>query len=101
MRSFIQVFSPVTTKDTFGSATTTWVSEGYWRAERTRYSGKRTNEGDERFPDFTVCYNVRIEHRCQEHWRIGAEDGRLYDIVAIEPTQWLGMQTLICERINL
>lgn len=100
MRHMLQILQPQTETNKYGEETTEWTLLRTVHAERVKLSGNRSVEVGERFPDYTVQYNIRDAHPVEENWRVQQLGGYLYDVVAIEPNLDKGYKTLICERVN-
>lgn len=100
MRSKIRAWEPVPQGEIYGEPDDQWIDRGLWYAERTMISGHRSEEVDEHFADYRVKYNTRIQHHVEPGWEIDGDDGQRYTVVAVEPYAWLGMQTIVCDRLN-
>lgn len=100
MRYMLELFEPVRVTDRFGSESVEWTSRGKVHAERARLSGRRSDEVDERFGDYSVDFNIRYRHEVDEHWRVRLLGEHLYEVAAVIPNIDSGMKTLKCERVN-
>lgn len=100
MRHRLRLLKPVTITDSFGSERTEWEETNTVHAERVSVRGSRSNEVGELFPDYSVSYNIRIQHEIEENWRVEEVKGYLYSVTNIIYNQSKGYKTLICERVN-
>lgn len=100
MRYMLELFEPVRVTDRFGSESVEWTSRGKVHAERARLSGRRSDEVDERFGDYSVDFNIRYRHEVDEHWRVRQLGEHLYEVLAVIPNIDRGMKTIKCERVN-
>lgn len=91
---------PVYTTDDFGTETVEYIEQPTISAELVYKSRMRTNLVGEQFPDYGVLFNLRIQHRIAEHWRIQHLGGHLYEVQNIEYNEGKQMQTLYCSRVN-
>lgn len=96
----ITILCPEVTKDKFGAKATIWKESATVRAERVKYSGRRSNEVGEAFPNYTVEYNIRDAHAVKANWRVKDLKGNLYAVNAIIPNIDRGFNTLVCESVN-
>lgn len=69
-------------------------------AERVKMEGRRSLEGQEDFPDYSVRFNIRDAHEVDENWELRHIGGHRYSITNIIPNHDRGMLTLVCTRIN-
>lgn len=101
MTDWLTLLEPVTNRNGFGEEETTYATVRMVHAERVNFSGRRSNEVGEHFPDYSVRWNIADAHTVKENWRVKERStGYLYTVVAIEPNHLRGFQTLICERVN-
>ncbi len=91
---------PVRTTDKFGAEKVTWEVVRTVRAERVKMSGRISEEVGERFPGYSVEFNIRYPIRAEEHWRVLHMGGNLYEITNVIPNRDRQMKTLVCERVN-
>ncbi len=84
----------------YGEDKVNYIHVGVIHAERVKQSGRRSEEVDEHFPDYSVQFNIRDAHKVEENWRVMQIGGHLYTVTNIIPNIDKGMQTLICERVN-
>ncbi len=97
----MELLRPVTRRDKFGDEATEYVPSNIVHAERVKFSGSRSEEVAEMFPDYRVQFRIRDAHRVEENWRVRQLGGYLYTVTNIEPNLDRGMKTLMCERVNL
>lgn len=64
-------------------------------------SGTNTLVVGEHFPDYRVEFNIRDAHEIDENWRVEQLGGHLYTVANIIPNPDRGMNTLVCDRVNL
>ena len=100
MREWLHVLRPTIDTDDFGSENIRWADINHVHAERVKFSGRRSEEVGEHFPDYSVQFRVRDVHMVEENWRVLEDGGYLYTVLAIEPNVHKGFNTLICERVN-
>lgn len=100
MKYKLQILEPVRKTDRFGAEHTDFEPRQIIWAERVKFSGRRSNEVGERFPDYHVEFNIRDAHKICENWRVKQLGGYVYTVTNIEPNRDRGMLTLICERFN-
>lgn len=96
----LRILKPVTAVDRMGAEATTYVETATVHAERVRFSGRRSEEAAEHFPDYSVQFNIRDAHEVKENWRVQQLGGDLYVVTAIVPNLQFGYNTLVCERVN-
>ncbi len=96
----IVLLKPVRETDRFGAEKTTWETVGTVRAERVKMTGRMSEEVGERFPGYTVEFNIRFPIHVEEHWRAQPQGGDLYEIQSVIPNRDRQMKTLVCERVN-
>lgn len=94
------LLSPHRVTDAMGSESVTWEEAGTVWAERVKYSGRRSEEAGEHFPDYSVEFNIRDAHAVEENWRVRQLGGHLYTVTNILPNLERGYKTLRCERVN-
>lgn len=97
----LTLLRPVRVTDRMGAERTTYEEAGFAHAERQSFTGRRSEEAGEHFPDYTARFNVRAEHAVTEFWRVKDLDGTLYTVVAVALNRWAHFKTLFCERVNL
>lgn len=100
MDTRLRLLRPLTERDGFGSEKTRYEETKTVHAERRKLTGNYREELGEMFPDYTAEFNIRIEHRVDEKWRVEERGGHLYTVCNIIPDRRKGMQTLRCERVN-
>lgn len=100
LRYKLEVLRPVKTVGNFGEDVVTWETVKTIRAERDTFSGKRSIEIGETFPDYTVKFNIRDAHVVEANWRVRQLGGYLYNVVSVEPHIFSGYKVLSCERVN-
>lgn len=96
----IILMKPTKVTDKFGAEKVTWMPVRTVRAERAKMSGRMSEEVGERFPGYSVEYNVRYPIPVEEHWRALDSAGALYEISNVIPNRDRQMKTLVCERVN-
>lgn len=100
MKYKLKLLQPVHTVNAYGEEQTTYKAVRTVWAERVAWSGKRSEEASEHFPDHTAQYRIRIAHPVRENWRVEQLGGETFNVVAIEPNISRGMLTLSCEKLN-
>lgn len=96
----LELLKPQRATDAMGAEEVTYELLRTVRAERIRTDGRRSEEADEHFPDYTARFNIRDAHPVEENWRVRQKGGHLYTVVAILPNLDRGYNTLLCERVN-
>lgn len=100
LKYFLELLRPARSVDEYGSEAVSWLRAGHCRAERVKRSGGRSEETQERFADVRVEWNVRIQHKVLEGWRVRERGGYLYEVAAVVPNRDRGYVTLVTERVN-
>lgn len=100
MRYRLRLLRPVVTVDMFRSEHTEYEETRTVWAERVKAVGSYGEEVWERFPSYTVEFNIRDAHEVSENWRVEQLGGYLYTVENIIPKRERGMLTLRCERVN-
>ena len=100
MKHKLVVLQPVVVADETGGEATQYRAVRTIHAERVKFSGRRSEEVAEHFPDYRAEFNIRDAHPVKENWRVQLLGGDLYTVVAITPNLDKGYKTLICERVN-
>lgn len=101
MTEWLTLYEPIAVRNGFGEEETTYAERKMVHAERVNFSGRRSEEVGEHFPDYSVRWNIADAHTVKENWRVkDRRSGYLYTVVAIEPNKLRAFQTLICERVN-
>ncbi len=100
MKYKLVLLEPSVEVDAYGNETPIFAEFRTVSAERVRFSGHRSNEVGEMFPDYRAEFNIRDAHPVKENWRVRQLGGYEYTVVAIIPNLDRGMNTLICERVN-
>lgn len=95
----LELLEPVEVVTGFGSRSIEWQSRGVVRAERVRFAGRRSEEADEHFADYSAEWNIRAAHRVAEGWRV-RQAGMLYEITNVEPNPRKGYKALKTQRVN-
>lgn len=101
MKYKLVLLKPASDGDGFGEETPRYTEYRTVWAERVKTSGSRSEEVGEHFPDYRAEFNIRDAHPVQENWRVKQLGGYEYTVTNIIPNRDRGMQTLICERVNL
>lgn len=84
-----------------GSQRTVWLEHGPYRAQIKSFSGYGDINAAEVFGGQRARFNLRDNIPVTDKMRLRHIGGLLYKIVAPpERTRALGLQTLICERVN-
>lgn len=96
----LSIQKPTETVNEFGERVITWTVTATADAERVAFSGKRSDEVGEHFPDYNVRWNIYDAHEVDENWRVKDAEGHLYTVLAIEPNIRRGFKTLITARVN-
>lgn len=90
---------PLKAEDKYGAEELKFEATRTVWAERVKFSGRRSEETGEHFPDYSAQFNIRDAHPIGENWRVRlCED--LYTVTNIIPNRDRGFNTLICERVN-
>lgn len=100
MRYRLKLFEPVGDADKWGEETPQYKELRIIHAERVKFSGNRSEEVGEHFPDYRVEFNIRDAHPVKELWRVEQLGGYLYTVTNVIPNIDRGMKTLVCERVN-
>lgn len=100
LRHRVELLKPERAVNSYGEEEVTYIPQSTIRAERVRFSGRRSDEVGEHFADYTVAFNIRRSHEVAENWRLREVGGNTYTVVAIEPNIRKGYNTLTCERLN-
>ena len=100
MRYRLNVFEPIGDADPWGEEAAGYRKTGTIHAERVKFSGSRSDEVGEHFPDYRVEFNIRDAHPVKENWRVEQLGGYLYTVTNVIPNLDRGMKTLVCERVN-
>lgn len=100
MKYKLKLLRPVSRVDEFRSEHTTYEETRTVWAERVKANGSYGAEVGERFPSYTVEFNIRDAHEVAENWRVEQLGGHLYTVANIVPNRDRGMLTLRCERVN-
>lgn len=100
MKYRLKIYEPVSGADKWGEETPEYRELRTIHAERVKFSGNRSEEVGEHFPDYRVEFNVRDAHPVKELWRVEQLGGYLYTVTNVIPNLDRGMKTLICERVN-
>ncbi len=96
----VTLLRPEHTTNAFGEETVSYVETVTADAERVQYSGRRSEEVGEHFPDYGVQWNIHEAHEVGENWRLRDENCYLYTVTNIIPNRRRGYNTLICVRVN-
>lgn len=100
MKYRLRILQPYEAVNSFGEKTPQWKEARTVHAERVKFSGRRSQEVGEGFPDYRAEWNIRDCHPVDENWRVEQLGGHLYTVVSIIPNIDRGMLTLVCERVN-
>lgn len=100
MKYRLTIQKPERTTNAFGEEKVIYNDTRTVWAERVKFSGHRSDEVGEHFPDYSTEFNIRDAHPIGENWRVKQLGGYLYTVVAITPNLDRGMLTLYCERVN-
>lgn len=101
MRYKLVLLKPVVRADGFGAETPGFEEFRTVAAERVRFTGRRSEEAGEHFPDYRAEFNIRHAHPVAENWRVRQVGGHEYTVTNIIINIERGMKTLVCERVNL
>lgn len=100
MRYKLRLLRPVTEVNSFGEEAVSYEPTATVWAERTKQTGRRSEEVGEHFPDYAAEFNIRDAHEVDANWRAEQLGGHLYTVTAVIPNIERGMKTLVCERVN-
>lgn len=100
MKYKLRLLEPVAEVGRFGDETMTYRPVRVVNAERVKFSGSRSEEVGEHFPDYRAEFNIRDAHPVREQWRVEQLGGYLYSVTNIIPNLDRGMITLVCDRVN-
>lgn len=100
MKHKLVILQPVVAADEAGGEDTQYRAVRTIHAEHVKFSGRRSEEVGEHFPDYRAEFNIRDAHPIQPNWRVQLLGGDLYTVVAITPNLDKGYKTLVCERVN-
>lgn len=101
MTTRLSLLKPDHNVNDYGERQTTFTPFRIVWAERVQWSGSRSEEADEHFPDESARFRIRSAHPIKENWHVrplGSDT--TYTVVAIEENRRRGMLTLICEKLN-
>lgn len=101
MKYKLSLLEPVGSANRFGEETFEYRQFRIVNAERVKMSGRRSEEVGEHFPDYRAEFNIRDAHPVKENWRVKQLGGYEYTVTNVIPNIDRGMNTLICERVNL
>ena len=96
----LKLLMPVGVTNSYGEERTDYTEQREVWAWRKRLSGRRTDEAQERFADYTAEFCIRLEHPVGEGWRVQEVGGYLYTVATVEDVRSKGMRVLVCERVN-
>lgn len=97
----IMLLVPERRKSASGASTTVWVEHGPYRAQLKSMSGFGTIDAAEVFGGQRARFNLRDNIEVSDSMRLRHIGGLLYKITAPpERFRLLGMQSVICERVN-
>lgn len=100
MKYKLELLKPVKTINNFGETEAGYEKTATVHAERVTFTGRRSMEVGETFPDYSVNFNIRDAHEVAENWRVRQLGGYLYSITNIIPNLDRGYVTLVCTRVN-
>ncbi len=100
MKYRLRTFEPIGSTGKFGEDSVDYVERATIHAERVKFSGNRSEEVGEHFPDYRAEFNIRDAHPVKEHWRVEQLGGYVYVVTNVIPNIDRGMNTLVCERLN-
>lgn len=100
LRYRLVLLEPKPATDHMGAEAVTYTPTRTVWAERAKAAGSLSEEVGERFPSYTVEFNIRSAHPVLEGWRVRQLDGYLYNVANIVPHKDKGFNTLLCERVN-
>ena len=100
MRHKLVLLEPQRVVDRMGAEDTVFNETRTVHAERVKFSGRRSEEVGEHFPEYRAEFNIRDVHPIDENWRVRQVGGHLYTVTAIVPNVERGYNTLVCDRVN-
>ena len=100
MRHKLVLLEPQRVVDRMGAEDTVYNETRTVHAERVKFSGRRSEEVGEHFPEYRAEFNIRDVHPVDENWRVRQVGGHLYTVTAIVPNVERGYNTLVCDRVN-
>lgn len=100
MRHKLVLLEPQRVVDRMGAEDTVYNETRTVHAERVKFSGRRSEEVGEHFPEYRAEFNIRDVHPIDENWRVRQVGGHLYTVTAIVPNVERGYNTLVCDRVN-
>lgn len=100
MRHKLVLLEPQRVVDRMGAEDTVYTETRTVHAERVKFSGSRSEEVGEHFPEYRAEFNIRDVHPVDENWRVRQVGGHLYTVTAIVPNVERGYNTLVCDRVN-
>lgn len=100
MRHKLVLLEPQRVVDRMGAEDTVYNETRTVHAERVKFSGRRSDEVGEHFPEYHAEFNIRDVHPIDENWRVRQVGGHLYTVTAIVPNVERGYNTLVCDRVN-
>ena len=100
MRHKLILLEPQRVVDRMGAEDTVYTKTRTVHAERVKFSGRRSEEVGEHFPEYRAEFNIRDVHPVDENWRVRQVGGHLYTVTAIVPNVERGYNTLVCDRVN-
>lgn len=100
MRYKLVLLEPRRVVDRMGAEDTVYTETRTVHAERVKFSGHRSEEVGEHFPEYRAEFNIRDVHPVDENWRVRQVGGHLYTVTAIVPNVERGYNTLVCDRVN-
>lgn len=100
MRHKLVLLEPQRVVDRMGAEDTVYTETRTVHAERVKFSGRRSEEVGEHFPEYRAEFNIRDVHPVDENWRVRQVGGHLYTVTAIVPNVDRGYNTLVCDRVN-
>lgn len=100
MRHKLVLLEPQRVVDRMGAEDTVYNETRTVHAERVKFSGRRSEEVGEHFPEYRAEFNIRDVHPIDENWRVRQVGGHLYTVTAIVPNVDRGYNTLVCDRVN-
>lgn len=98
----ITLLEPVRAGTASGAKSTEWRERGTYRAQLKSASGFGEINAAEVFGGQRAQFNLRDNIKVTDKMRVQHLGGLLYKVIAPpQRTRALGMQTIICERVNL
>ncbi len=94
MKYRLQLLQPVSTTNDFGEEETTYKATRTVWAERVKFSGSRSEEVGEHFPNYHTEYNVRDAHPIEENWRVQQLGGNLYTVILLSGKTPMGINII-------